>query len=132
MVMPIVKISLLKGKSQDYKRALLDGVHSALVKAFLIPDNDRHQQLYELDENNFEFPSTKSNQFVIVEIIVFQGRSFDAKKNLYSAIIHNLGQSPGIVGDDILIILHEPQMENWGIRGGKPASEVDLGFKIDV
>jgi hypothetical protein len=31
-----------------------------------------------------------------------------------------------------LIILLEPPMDNWGIRGGKPASEVDLGFKIDV
>lgn len=26
----------------------------------------------------------------------------------------------------------EPAMENWGIRGGQPASEVDLGFKVDV
>jgi len=130
--MPLVKISLLKGKSPDYKRALLDGIHSALVDAFLIPDYDRRQQLYELDENNFEIPSTKSNQFGIVEIIAFQGRSFDAKKKLYPAIVQNLGQYPGIIGDDILILLHEPQKENWGIRGGNPASEVDIGFKIDV
>lgn len=130
--MPLVKISLLKGKRPDYKRALLDGIHSALVDAFLIPDYDRHQQVYELDENNFEIPPTKSNQFVIVEIIAFQGRSFDAKKKLYTAIIRNLGRSPGITGDDILIIIHEPPLENWGIRGGKPASEGDIGFKIDV
>jgi phenylpyruvate tautomerase PptA (4-oxalocrotonate tautomerase family) len=130
--MPLVKISLLKGRSPDYKRALLDGVHSALVEAFSIPDHDRIQQLYELDEENFEIPRHQSRQLVIIEIIAFQGRSFSAKKKLYSTIVKNLGHSPGIAGDDILIVIHEPPKENWGIRGGKPASEVDLGFKVDV
>jgi phenylpyruvate tautomerase PptA (4-oxalocrotonate tautomerase family) len=127
-----VKISLLKGNSPDYKRALLDGVHSALVEAFLIPDHDRTQQVYELDEGNFEIPANQTKQLVVIEIIAFQGRSFPAKKKLYSTIIQNLGQSPGIAGNDILIIIHEPQKENWGIRGGRPASEVDLGFRTDV
>lgn len=30
------------------------------------------------------------------------------------------------------IILHEPAVENWGIRGGRPASEVDLGFEVNM
>jgi phenylpyruvate tautomerase PptA (4-oxalocrotonate tautomerase family) len=130
--MPLVKISLRKGRSPDYKRAILVGVHSALVEAFKIPDHDRHQQVYELDPDHFEIASIKSDQFVVIEINIFPGRSFEAKKKLYAAIVQNLGKSPGIVGDDILIILHEPPLENWGIHGGKPASEVDVGFKIDV
>ena len=130
--MPFVKISVRTGKSPGYKRALLDGVHAALVDAFLIPDEDRHQQLFELDEESFEIPSAKSNQFVVVEIIAFLGRSLEAKRKLYAAIVRNFGRSPGIAGDDVEIILHEPPMENWGIRGGRPASEVDVGFKVDV
>ena len=130
--MPLVRISIREGKNPEYKRALMDGVHSALVDAFLIPDYDRHQQIFELDENNFEIPPTKSIRFVIVEIIAFQGRSLDAKKKLYSAIVHNLGRSPGINREDILIILHESPLENWGVHGGKPANEVDMGFRIDV
>jgi phenylpyruvate tautomerase PptA (4-oxalocrotonate tautomerase family) len=130
--LPLVKISLRKGQCPEYLQAMLDGVHSALMEAFLIPDHDRHQQIYELDEHHFEIPPGKSNRFAIIEIIAFQGRSFAAKKKLYSAIVHNLGSSPGIAGDDILIILHEPPPENWGVRGGKPACEVDMGFRIDV
>jgi phenylpyruvate tautomerase PptA (4-oxalocrotonate tautomerase family) len=34
--------------------------------------------------------------------------------------------------DHITILLRESGAENWGIRGGVPASEVDLGFKVDV
>jgi hypothetical protein len=30
-----------------------------------------------------------------------------------------------------MIILLEPHLENWGVRGGIPASEIDFGFKID-
>jgi hypothetical protein len=26
----------------------------------------------------------------------------------------------------------EPPLDNWGIRGGQPASEVDLGFNLQV
>jgi 4-oxalocrotonate tautomerase family enzyme len=130
--MPLVKISLRKGRSPDYKRAILHGVHSALVEAFRIPDHDRHQQLYELDRDDFEISPKKSDRFVVIEIIAFPGRSFEAKKKLYAAIAQNLAKSPGISGDDILIILHEPPLENWGIHGGRLASEVDVGFKIDV
>ncbi len=38
----------------------------------------------------------------------------------------------GIEPKDIRIVLYELPLENWGIRGGVPASEVDLGFKVDV
>ena len=130
--MPVVKISILEGRDRTYRRALLDGVHSALVEAFKIPDSDRHQQLYEFDRDHFEISEGKSDQFVLVEIIAFQGRSLDAKRKLYAAIVRNFGEAPGISGDDILIIIHEPQMENWGLRGGKPANEVDLGFTVTV
>jgi hypothetical protein len=31
-----------------------------------------------------------------------------------------------------MITLHELPRENWGIRGGQAATDVDLGFKVDV
>ncbi len=46
--------------------------------------------------------------------------------------VDNPAKNPGIKGDDIMIVLHEAPLENWGIRGGRPASEVDLGFKIEI
>jgi phenylpyruvate tautomerase PptA (4-oxalocrotonate tautomerase family) len=63
---------------------------------------------------------------------MFKGRTIEAKKALYKSINDNLASNPGIDGDDITIVLIEPPLENWGIRGGKPASEVKLGFNITV
>lgn len=68
----------------------------------------------------------------MIQITMFPGRSFEAKKSLYKNIVSNLGDNPGIDGNDIVIILLEPPINNWGIRGGQPASEVDLGFSLDV
>lgn len=116
----------------EYKKAVLDGIHSALVEAFEIPDHDRMQRLYELDRENFETSPTKTDQYILIEITAFKGRSLEAKKRLYTAVVNNLVKAPGIRGNDITIVIHEPPLENWGIWGGKPASEVDLGFKINV
>lgn len=130
--MPLVKIEIRKGYSSEYKKAILEGVHHALVYAFKIPDSDRFQRIYELDKEDFECPQDRSDAVTLIQITIFPGRSFDAKKELYENIVKNLGDNPGIDGHDIVIILLEPPMENWGVRGGKPASEVNFGFKIDV
>ncbi|MGC7845691.1 tautomerase family protein [Desulforudis sp. 1088] len=130
--MPLVRIEMRAGKPAAYKKAVLDGVHEALVQAIKIPDHDRNQRLYELDADHFEISPTKSENAVIIEIVMFKGRSAEAKKRLFQAVVANLGKNPGIDGNDIIIVLHEPPLENWGIRGGKPANEVNLGFNIKV
>jgi Uncharacterized protein, 4-oxalocrotonate tautomerase homolog len=129
---PLVKVEIVKGKSDEHKKAVLDGVHDALVQAVKIPDYDRLQRIYELDKANFEYPETKTDNVTLIEITMFQGRSIDAKRALYKAITYNLAQNPGIDGEDITIVLYESSLENWGIKGGKPASDVDLGFEIKV
>ncbi|NLW44338.1 MAG: tautomerase family protein [Syntrophomonadaceae bacterium] len=130
--MPLVKVEIIKGKSREYKQALLDGIHAALVEAFRIPDYDRMQRLYELDGENFDTAPTRTEQFTLIEITAFEGRSPEAKKNLYSAIVRNLGQSPEINENDITVVIHEPPLENWSIRGGRPVNEIELGFEIKV
>ena len=38
----------------------------------------------------------------------------------------------GIPPDHTKIMLNEIPRENWGLGGGKPASEIELNFKIEV
>ncbi len=130
--MPLVRITIRTGKLPGYKKALLDGIHAALVHAFKIPESDRFQVLQELDPGCFEIPGNRTDNATMIEITAFKGRTAEAKKALYQHIVGNLSVNPGIRGDDIMIIVHEPPLENWGIRGGQPASEVNLGFKVEV
>jgi phenylpyruvate tautomerase PptA (4-oxalocrotonate tautomerase family) len=129
--MPLVKVSLLKGKSKEEKEALLDAIHAALIEAFKIPENDRNQRIFEFEPENFDIPEGKTSNYTLIEIVAFPGRSLDAKRKLYQTIVQNLKELD-IQPSDLLIVLKEPPLDNWGVRCGFPASEIDIGFKLDV
>jgi phenylpyruvate tautomerase PptA (4-oxalocrotonate tautomerase family) len=129
--MPEVRVEIREGRSASEKKALLEAVHSALVEALKIPEHDRIQRLYELPAECFEIPPDKTETFTLIEVTMFPGRSLDAKRALYQALVRNLGEL-GVPPNDVFVVLREPPMENWGIRGGVPASEVDLGFEVEV
>ena len=129
--MPLVKVSLLKRKSKEDKKAIMDAIHAALIEAFKIPENDRNLRILEFEPENFDIPEGKTSNYTLIEIVAFPGRSPDAKRKLYKTIVQNLKELD-IKPSDLLIVLKEPPLDNWGIRGGFPASEIDLGYKLDV
>ena len=128
--MPLVHVHVRAGRTAAEKRAILDGVHAALVEAFRIPDHDRNQILHEHPPEHLE--SNKGPQFTLVEATVFPGRGVEAKRRLYAAIARNLEQSPGIDPNAVLVVLNEPPLESWGFRGGRAASDLHLGFAVKV
>jgi phenylpyruvate tautomerase PptA (4-oxalocrotonate tautomerase family) len=129
--MPLIRVEIREGWSPAEKAGLLDAIHAAAVEALRIPDEDRTQMLTEHPAEAFEIPPGKGERFTLVEVTMFAGRSLDAKRRLYRAVVRNLGRL-GVPASDVLTVLHEVPLENWGIRGGTPASDVDLGFEVGV
>jgi phenylpyruvate tautomerase PptA (4-oxalocrotonate tautomerase family) len=129
--MPIVTINMRKGRSKEEKVKILDAVHDALVAAFKIPETDRTQKIIEFDDENFEVPQGKTAGYTVIEMAVFSGRSREAKKELYRIVVEKLG-ALGIAGNDVFILLSEQPLDNWGIRGGQMASEIQLGYALKV
>ena len=127
--MPLIKVHMRDGKTKEHKKAVLDGVYNALVSAFKISEKDRTQLLTEYDAEHFD---GRDENYTIVEIMVFEGRSKDAKKRLYKEIVESVCNTTKLQPTDICIIVNDIPKDNWGIRGGQMASEVDFGFKIDV
>lgn len=129
--MPSVLISVRRRWPLDKRRAIIEAVHQALVDGILIPQTDRTLRLQEFDPEDFAVSRGKSENFTLIEIDVFAGRSLTAKRRLYKCMVENLG-ALGIRAKDVKVVLREIPRENWGISGGVPASDVDLGFKIDT
>lgn len=127
--MPLVHVHLRAGRSLAERRAILDGIHAAFVEAVKIPATDRNQLLHEYAPEDFE--ARYGTDAVFVEAMLFPGRSRDAKRALYRLVAENLERA-GVPRDRVLIVVHEPPLENWGIRGGQCAADVDLGFKVNV
>jgi hypothetical protein len=128
---PLVTIETRCWMNAERKKQVFDAIHEALVTAFRIPAQDRHQRILEFEPQDFEIPPGKSERCMLISLEVFAGRSVDAKRALYKEIIARLRRLD-IAADDVLIVLREVTLESWGIRGGVPASDVDLGFKVQV
>jgi phenylpyruvate tautomerase PptA (4-oxalocrotonate tautomerase family) len=129
--MPNVTIEVRKQYSREKEEALIDAVHAALVECLKTPDWDKTIRLIVHQPHRFVAPPGKDERYTLVDIDLFSGRSLDAKRALYRAIVTNLGRHE-IPADHIKILLRESAGENWGVRGGVPASQMDLGFQIDV
>jgi phenylpyruvate tautomerase PptA (4-oxalocrotonate tautomerase family) len=130
-IMPIVIISMRQGKSIEFKNGIHDAIHRALVSAFKIPEWDYNQKINEYNSDAWRIPDRRTDNYVSIEVFVFPGRKKETKKQLYKEITTNL-EKLGIEKTDTFILLVEQPMENWGIRGGIPADEVDLGYKTNI
>ena len=129
--MPISKIEVRRSRPAHEVQALIDAVYRAQREALEVPEDDRQIRYVEHRPEHFAVPADKSENYTFVEILIFPGRSIAAKRKLYQGIVRGFGEL-GIAPADILIVLQEPPLTNWGVRGGLPASEVDLGFRLDV
>ena len=110
---------------------VIDAVQTALEDVLGIPDWDRDVVLTEHPIDKRIVPRGRSEQFTRIEIVLFAGRSHAAKRALYKQICDNF-ETLGVARNDIKIVLIETPRENWGIRGGQSAADVELGFEVAV
>lgn len=129
--MPNVTIEVRRQYTPDEEGQIIAAVHAALMEGLRTPEWDRTIRLVTHEPHRFAAPPGRGDRYTLVDIDLFTGRSLEAKRALYQALVRNLGKL-GIPADHIKVLLRESSAENWGIRGGVPASEVDLGFKVNV
>ena len=125
--MPLIKIELPEGRNKETLFRMQTIVMDSVVSALTLPEDDRNIRLIEYKP---EFFTMKSPYEIIIEISLFKGRTLDTKKLLYQTITENL-QEIGIKKEQIFILLNEQPLENWGVRGGVPASEIKLDFEVE-
>ena len=115
--MPIVRIDIQAGKSTAYKRDILHSVRSAIVESLAVPDDRIMQRIVETPSENIDSPQAPSDHLTIVEIAMLPGRDAVLKQAMYSAIVANLGEKPGIHQADITVLVSDPSAECFAIGG---------------
>jgi 4-oxalocrotonate tautomerase family enzyme len=123
--MPIVHIHVARGRDAGRKKAILGGVRAAVIEAYSVPDQSLSQILHEDEPEDLD--SAKGVDFTLIEMSAFPGRSVEAKRNLFAGVVRNLERAAGVPPDSVTIIVHEPPLTNWGMRGGKAAADIDFG-----
>jgi phenylpyruvate tautomerase PptA (4-oxalocrotonate tautomerase family) len=122
--MPLVRISLRQGTSPEYRKAIGDGVHQALVEAFDVPAADHFQVITEHPPAGLIYDShylgvDRTDAVVFVQITLSTGRKPQQKRRFYKRLAELLAGSPGLRPQDLLINLIEVAWENWSFGNGQ-------------
>jgi 4-oxalocrotonate tautomerase len=122
--MPFVRISLRQGASPEYRKAIADGVHRAMVEAMAIPPDDRFQVITEHPPEGLIYDPQylgvhRSDRIVFVQITLSCGRKPQQKRKLYKRMAEILAETPGLPAQDLLINLVETSWENWSFGNGE-------------
>ena len=129
--MPIVTINLLDSWSRKEEHAISESVHEVLVDILKIPNDDFNHRILRFDRGSWQLPLGKSSKYVLVEIDLFPGRQASTKARLYKELVSRL-RFFSIPDDEIVIIIKEPPLDNWGIQGGVLARKSELGYNLNV
>jgi 4-oxalocrotonate tautomerase len=121
--MPLIRISMRRGRPASHPAAIVDGVYRALRATFEVPENDLFAVVHQHEADEFVFDANffgfqRSAGLVIIQITVANTRGVTQKKALFAAIAANLQQEPGLKPDDVFINLVEVKRENWSFGGG--------------
>ena len=99
--MPVANIEVRKRWSADQQQFLIGALHAAMVEALKIPEADRKIRYVEHRPEHFAVPPQASENYTLVEISLFPGRSLETKRKLYRGIVQRFGEI-GIAPGDIL------------------------------
>lgn len=121
--MPLTRVSMLKGKSDAYRAAILECIYQALRETFDVPADDRFMTISQHDETEFSYGATyldieRSDDLVLIELTVSDTRTLQQKQALFARIVDRLTASPGLRPEDIFIVLTEVKRENWSFGHG--------------
>jgi len=113
----------MEDKSADYRRKIGDVVHQVMVETINCPPQDRFQVIHEHQRGNFlcapvylDIPHT--DDLVVIQITLNEGRTVDLKRALYKAIAEGLQKAIGLKPQDVFISLVEVKKENWSFGNG--------------
>lgn len=122
--MPYARISLHRGASPDYLRALSAGVYQAMHEAFEVPAGDCFQVIHQHDPGELVFDrhylgGPRSDAFVLIAITAGRPRSDACKQAFYRRLVELLAIAPGIAPEDVMVNIVTTEAQDWSFGGGR-------------
>jgi Tautomerase enzyme len=106
-------------------------VHQAAVRTLKLPSDKRFHRFLPLAGWQLVAPADRTESYLIIEVIMFTGRSTEVRKTFLRTLMDELSQGLGIGTTDIEITILESPRENWGIRG-QCGDELVLNYKVEI
>ena len=121
--MPLVRISMVKGKPAGFGEKLGRIVYEAMVEAIGVPQGDRFQVVTEHDAAGLLYDPgylgiARSDGIVVIQMTISEGRTLQQKKTLYKRLAERLHAELGVRSEDVFVNLVEVKKENWSFGNG--------------
>ena len=122
--MPLVRIDLLEGKSQEYQAQVGQVVYQTLLDVLNVPKNDRFQVITEHAKGAMPFDRDylgvhRTDDCIFLQITLNSGRSVELKQRFYKALADRLHEIVKLRREDIFVNLIEVPKENWSYGNGE-------------
>ena len=122
--MPLVRIDLVEGKSQEYRQKVGEIVYQTLLDVLSVPNHDRFQVITEHSKSGLSFDRDylgvhRSDDCILLQITLNSGRSVELKQRFYKAIADRLHEGVKLRREDVFINLVEVPKENWSFGNGE-------------
>jgi phenylpyruvate tautomerase PptA (4-oxalocrotonate tautomerase family) len=133
--MPLVYYDIVRGRSPEQIRALLDSTQAAIVEAFETPERERYQLVTEHSPGEMIIQDhglgiERSENLVVIHMINRHGKKTRSQKEkLYALLARNLKRDCGLDPADLVVSITENESEDWSIGYGKSQfldGELDL------
>ncbi|MCU1527951.1 MAG: tautomerase [Frondihabitans sp.] len=120
--MPLVRIDVSQGRTEDELRQVADAIHEAIVEVYGIPVRDRFQIVNELPTGRIIAEDAglgfeRTTDVVMIQIFTQRGRTEETKATLYERIATGLA-TLGIAGENVFIGYVENGPQDWSFGFG--------------
>ena len=126
-----IKVYGMKDQLNPIKARLSDVIHTCVIEALHYPPEKRAHRFFPLEREDFYYPDGRTDAYIIIEIMMIEGRTVETKKKLIRLLFERIHKELSISLTDIEIVIQEAPKTNWGFRG-KTGDEVELNYKIEV
>src|ERR1700730_14553607 len=121
--MPLLRIDVIKGRSEEELKKLLDAIHGAMLAAFKVPERDRYQIVHEhpaakmkVEDMGLGIPRTDG---VVMVQVTTRPRSRLEKQNFYDLLCRELNRCCGVKPSDVVVSITQNADEDWSFGYGR-------------
>ena len=121
--MPLVRIDLPPSIDANTARRIGETINQAMIEVINVPKGDKFQVITRHPPEGFnltpEYLGIRySNNLVLIQITLNQGRTVELKKAFYRRVADDL-VGLGLRKQDVIINLIEVAKENWSFGNGE-------------
>jgi len=120
---PLVRIDLIEGKSEQYRAQVGEIVYQTLVDVLSVPQHDRFHVITQHSKSSQPFDRDylgihRSDDCIFFQITLNSGRSIELKQRFYRTLADRLHDGVKLRKEDVFISLVEVPKENWSFGNG--------------